>query len=157
MAVPERFLFRRMRSPAGEKLMMEQNYFVEKLVPAFAGRELTDEEMAAYRAPFLEPAHRKPTRVFPQEVPFDDAEPADNFARIEGTYEKLKASEVPLLLLLADPGAIMNPKVVEQLQADLPRIQIEEIGPGIHFVQESQPTAIGKAVDAWIAVLPAPE
>jgi haloalkane dehalogenase len=75
--------------------------------------------------------------------------------RIVGTYEKLKASEVPLLLLVADPGAIMKPEVIEQLQGDLPRMQTEEIGPGMHFVQETQPTTIGKAVDAWIAGLPA--
>jgi len=132
---------------------MEQNYFVERLIPAFAGRKLSTEETAAYRAPYLEPAHRKPTRVFPQEVPFDDGVPADNFVRMNATYEKIKASDIPLLLLVADPGAIMKPEVIEQLQADLPRMRTEEIGPGMHFVQETQPTAIGRAIGNWITGL----
>ena len=130
--------------------MMEQKYFVEKLVPAFAGRELSDIEMAAYQAPYLEPAFRKPTLVFPQEVPFDDGEPADTYAQIENTYEKLKTSDIPLLLLVAEPGAIMKPTVIEQLQRDLPRLQTEEIGPGMHFIQETSPSAVGKAVSDWI-------
>ncbi len=151
---PEAHLFRTMRSPDGEALMMDENYFVEKLVPAFAGRELDGEEMDAYRAPYKKRAHRKPTRVWPQEVPFDDGEPADNHKRISATYGKLKASKVPLLLLLATPGAIMTPGTVKQLTVDLPRMATESIGPGLHYVQETQPTRIGKALDKWIGTLP---
>jgi haloalkane dehalogenase len=150
---PERYLFKTMRSDAGDALLINENYFVEKLVPAFSGRALTDREMAAYRAPFLDPSSRKPARVWPQEVVFD-GEPADNAARITATYEKLKASKVPLLLLTADPGAIMKPALVARLQADLPRMQTEKVGPGLHYVQESQPTNIGRAVHEWASQLP---
>ena len=154
MSWPEAYLFRQMRSPSGDELMIDNNYFVEKLVPAFSGRKLSDEEMAAYRAPYLEAAHRKPTRVWPQEVPFEDG-PMDNRKRIAATYEKLKASEVPLLLLLAEPGAIMKPPLVKKLRAELPRIKTEDIGPGIHYVQETQPTNVGKGVARWLTGLPA--
>lgn len=58
-----------MRSADGDALLMEENYFVEKLVPALSGRELSKAEMDAYRAPYLEVAHRKPARVWPQESP----------------------------------------------------------------------------------------
>lgn len=152
MTPPERYLFKTMRSKAGDALLMDGNYFVEKLVPALSGRKLSDREMAAYRAPYLDVAARKPARVWPQEVSFD-GEPADNTSRIAATYEKLKASKVPLLLLTAEPGAIMNPDFVAKLQADLPRMQTEKIGPGLHYLQESQPTNIGKAVRAWTSKL----
>ncbi|MFT4623675.1 MAG: haloalkane dehalogenase [Myxococcota bacterium] len=118
MSPPERFLFKKLRGPAGDRLMMEDNYFVERLIPAMSGRKFTDQEMEAYRAPYAEEAHRKPTRVWPQEVPLD-GDPSDNHERVAATYEKLKASRVPLLMLVGDPGAIMRPELVEQLQTEL--------------------------------------
>lgn len=151
---PEQFLFETMRSDKGDELLIDDNYFVERLVPAFSGRELTDEEMDAYREPFLEPEDRKPARVWPQEVVFS-GEPADNATRIDATYDTLVASEVPLLMLTADPGAIMNEDVIAQLQAELPRLQTQSVGAGVHYLQETQPTAIGTAVNAWALTLPA--
>jgi haloalkane dehalogenase len=156
MSPPERYLFHRLRGPSGDRLMIKDNYFVEKLIPAMSGRKLTDEEMAAYRAPYPEEAHRKPTRVWPQEVPID-MDPSDNHDRITATYDKLKASEVPLLMLVGDPGMIMRPALVEKLQTELPRLETQEVGPGMHYLQEAQPTAIGQAVNAWALELPAPE
>lgn len=153
MSAPERLLFRKLRGPAGERLMMEDNYFVERLIPAMSGRALSDAEMAAYRAPYLEAEHRKPTRVWPQEVPLD-GDPSDNHARVAANYDTLKASTVPLLLLVGDPGAIMRPALVEQLQAELPRLETQDVGPGMHYLQEAQPTAIGTAVNAWALSLP---
>ncbi|MBX2801014.1 MAG: haloalkane dehalogenase [Myxococcales bacterium] len=149
-----RALFKRMRDQqAGDKLLIEDNYFVEKLLPAFSGRALTEEEMAFYRAPYLEPAHRKPARVWPQELPFD-GEPADNHERMTATYEALKGSDVPLLLLTADPGAIFTAETVEILRTDFPRMTVEPVGEGLHYLQETSPRAIGTAVSAWIDTLP---
>ena len=154
LSAPERYLFKRMRSPAGDDLFMEDNYFVERLIPALSGRELTEEEMEHYREPYLEPAHRKPTRVWPQEVPFG-GEPAETAARLQATYEKLKVSNVPLFMLTVDPGAVMKADLVEQIRSDIPRLQTEHVGPGVHYVQETQPTAIGQAIHSWEATLPA--
>ena len=150
----ESYLFKTLRSDDGERLMMDENYFVERLIPAFSGRALTDDEMAHYRAPYATRQSRKPTRVWPQEVPFDDDGPKDNHARIKANYEKLKASDVPLLLLTAEPGVIMKPRIVKKLKAEIPRLQTESIGPGMHYIQETQPTAIGQALKRWLTTLP---
>jgi len=155
MSWPEAHLFRTMRSKDGDTLLMDENYFVEKLVPAFAGRPLGYEEMYAYRAPFKKVAHRKPVRLFPQEVPFDDKKPADNYKRMMATYNKIKTSKVPLLLLTADPGAIIKPEVAARFKKDMPRLKVQAVGAGIHYIQETQPTAIGKALVKWIGALPA--
>jgi haloalkane dehalogenase len=40
-------------SAAGEQMMLEQNLFVEAMLPAQILRDLTDEEMTHYRRPFL--------------------------------------------------------------------------------------------------------
>lgn len=44
-----RELFRAMRSPAGEEVCLEKNVFAERILPASALRDLSDEEMDAYR------------------------------------------------------------------------------------------------------------
>ncbi|MEN0068605.1 MAG: haloalkane dehalogenase [Myxococcota bacterium] len=152
---PARSLFKRLRSEAGDSLLIDDNYFVEKLLPAFSGRTLSDEEMQAYRAPFIEVSSRRPARVWPQEIPFD-GEPADNQARMSKTYEALQASEIPLLLLTAEPGAIFTEAVVAELKAELPRLKTVSVGEGLHYLQESSPTAIGTEASAWIDTLPAP-
>jgi hypothetical protein len=53
----------------GEKMILEGNAFVERLLPAAIVRKLTAEEMSVYRAPFPTPESRLPTRRFPNEVP----------------------------------------------------------------------------------------
>jgi len=148
-----RYLFKQLRDPhTGEELNVKQNYFVEKLIPAFSGRELSEQEMAAYRAPFQRESDRKLVALFPQEIPFD-GEPAAVYRRIAGNYERLKATKIPLLLLYAEPGAIVQGKYLEGLRTNLPAMMTVDIGPGLHFIQESQPTAIGQAIDRWSAHL----
>lgn len=51
-----RELFGRLRTPGvGERMVLQDNVFVEQVLPAGVLRELTDEEMDAYRAPFRSP------------------------------------------------------------------------------------------------------
>ena len=148
-----RYLFRQFRDPVeSEKLNVRENFFVEKLLPAMAGRPLTAEELQAYRAPFLHEADRRLVAIFPQEIPFD-GEPADVSARVTRNYDLLQHATMPLLLLYAEPGAIVQGKYLASLRTGLPRMTVKDIGPGIHFIQESQPTAIGNAVAEWSAAL----
>ena len=71
-----RAIFQAMRSSAGEEIIIQKNVFVERIIPASALRRLTEEEMAVYRCPYLEPGEsRRPTLTWPREVPLD-GEPA---------------------------------------------------------------------------------
>jgi haloalkane dehalogenase len=54
---PDPELFGPLRTGAGEQLVLGDNVFVEKVLPAGTQR-LTDDEMAAYRAPTCSPASR---------------------------------------------------------------------------------------------------
>lgn len=151
--VVARYLFRNLRDEkTGYDLIVRQNYFVEKLMPMMAGRELTEEEMEHYRAPYLNESDRKAIQVWPQEIPFDGS-PERTHRRIGATYEKLETSSMPLLLLVSEPGMIMSEQRVATLERELPRMQKKSIGPGMHYVQETQPTRIGKAVASWISGL----
>lgn len=53
-------MFRAFRSDAGRRLLIEENLFLDQILPGGVMRPLTDEEMAAYRQPFLNPATREP-------------------------------------------------------------------------------------------------
>ena len=65
-------IFEALRSPAGEELILDKNIFIERILTASIQRTLSDEEMAAYRAPYLEPGEaRRPMLSWPRALPFD--------------------------------------------------------------------------------------
>lgn len=148
-----RYIFSRLRDPEdNHELLIEGNFFVETLLPMMTGRRLSEEEMDAYRAPFMTPRDRLPVAQWPLEIPLD-GEPARNVRRIGANYDWLKAADVPILLLYGEPGMIMRPNVRAGIEEDLPRMTTVSIGSGLHYLQEVQPTKIGRELDAWIATL----
>jgi haloalkane dehalogenase len=146
-----RAIFQAMRSPAGEEMILEKNVFVERILPASVLRGLSDEEMAVYRRPYLEPGEsRRPTLTWPREIPVE-GEPAD-VVEIVGRYaEWLSASDVPKLFINAEPGAILTGRQREFCRS-WPN-QREVTVKGIHFIQEDSPAEIGQAIAAWYASL----
>ena len=61
-----------LRSEAGEKMVLQENFFIEKILPGAVLRTLTAEEMAEYRRPFAEPGEgRRPTLTWPREIPIE--------------------------------------------------------------------------------------
>jgi haloalkane dehalogenase len=56
---------------------LQNNYFIEQILPNAIRRKLSGDEMAEYRRPFAEPGEgRRPTLTWPREIPID-GEPAD--------------------------------------------------------------------------------
>jgi haloalkane dehalogenase len=144
---PPRRAFERLRSPDGEAMVLEQNYFVERILANSVLRGLTDEEMEVYRRPYAEPGEsRRPTLTWPREIPID-GEPADVVAIVREYGEWLAASPVPKLFINADPGAILTGDQREFCRT-WPN-QREITVPGSHFIQEDSPHAIGEAIAAW--------
>jgi haloalkane dehalogenase len=144
-----RFLFKRFRHPTkGPKMIVKNNFFIEKVLPSFTVRKLTKEEMDHYRKPFLEESSRKPVLVWPNEIPID-GHPADNVEIIQRYNEKLKQSDIPKLLLWAKPGGIINEKEVAQIKQDFKNLQDVYLGKGKHYLQEDHPDKIGKEVVDW--------
>lgn len=145
-----REMFQGFRTPGtGEQLVLEQNMFVEAVLPASMLHQLTADEMNAYREPFLEPSHRLPTLTWPRELPID-GEPADVVELVDSYDRWLASSEdVPKLLLTFEPGAIMSEPVVRWCQENIAALEVANAGQGIHFVQEDQPEAIARIVSEW--------
>ena len=146
-----RQVFQGFRSPAGESMVLENNVFVERVLPGSILRKLADEEMDAYRRPFAEPGEsRRPTLTWPRQIPIE-GEPADVVEIVTRYGEWLAASEVPKLFVNAEPGAILTGP-----QRDFCRTwpnQQEVTVSGSHFIQEDSPDEIGEAVAKWRAGL----
>jgi haloalkane dehalogenase len=143
-----RGIFQGFRSSAGESMILDENLFVEAVLPGAVLRELSAEEMAVYREPYLEPGEgRRPTLSWPRQLPID-GEP-DNIVKMVDNYGRwLAGSEIPKLFINADPGAILADRQREICRA-WPN-QTEVTVPGLHFVQEDSPTAIGTALADFI-------
>jgi len=145
-----REIFRRFRTPdEGEKLVLEENAFIERVLPGSIVRKLTQEEMAVYRAPFPTPLSRRPTWRFPNELPIA-GQPADVVATVEKAHASLAASTYPKLLFAADPGAIVSPALAEEFAHKLHNCRLVKLGAGIHYLQEDHPETIGRSVAEFI-------
>jgi haloalkane dehalogenase len=145
-----RQLFKSMRTPGqGEKLILEDDVFVERVLPGSVLRKLSDEEMAAYRRPFPTAESRKPILVFPRELPIE-RQPADVHAMSEHDHKALQRSTYPKLLFYAEPGALVSPDFAERFANTLNNCQVINLGPGAHYLQEDHADAIGAALANWI-------
>jgi haloalkane dehalogenase len=148
---PGREIFRKFRTPGeGEKLILEGNAFVERVLPGGTRRKLTEEEMAVYRAPFTTPQSRRPTWRFPNELPIA-GEPADVYTTLEKAHVALAASTYPKLLFAGDPGALVSPALAEDFARKLHDCRLVKLGSGLHFLQEDHAETIGPSVAAFIA------
>src|SRR5215471_13522880 len=100
-------MFRALRSDAGEQLVLEDNFFVESVLPKSIIRSLSKAEMEAYRRPFRERDARLPTLVWPCELPIE-GDPADVIAIVERYGAWLARAQLPKLFINADPGALVT-------------------------------------------------
>ena len=143
-----RRVFQGMRSLNGEEMVLDKNIFVERVLPSSILRPLTDEEMAAYRHPYLEPGEsRRPTLTWPREIPIE-GEPADVVAITEACAEWLLGSPVPKLFINAEPGAILT-GVQREFCRQWPN-QREVTVKGMHFIQEDSPHEIGQHISNFV-------
>lgn len=147
-----RHIFRLMRSPAGEELVLQKNIFIERILPGAILRKLTAEEMASYREPWLEAGEsRRPMLTWPREIPVD-GEPADVTAIVNEYAHWLSTdSTLPKLFVNAEPGAILTGWQREYCRT-WPN-QREVTIAGAHFVQEDSPHQIGEAIADWYRAL----
>jgi haloalkane dehalogenase len=147
---PVRDLFQAFRTPGqGEKLILEDNVFVERVLLGSVLRRLSAEEMDAYRAPFPTPQSRRPILRFPRELPIA-GEPADVYATSEQDHAALASSTYPKLLFCGDPGALIPPAVAEAFAARLHNCRLVKLGSGAHFLQEDHADRIGQAIRGWL-------
>jgi len=140
--------FQGFRSDKGEEMILNNNMFVERVLPSSIMRKLAEEEMAVYRAPFAHAGEdRRPTLSWPRMIPID-GQPPEVVKIVEDYSNWLAQSEVPKLFVNADPGSILTGRPREMCRR-WPN-QAEVTVKGLHFLQEDSPDAIGEATADFI-------
>lgn len=141
-------VFKGFRSPAGDKMVLEDNVFIEQVLTGAIIRTLSDEEMTEYRRPFLNPGEdRRPMLTWPRQIPLA-GEPEDVVNIVKDYGKWLATSDMKKLFINADPGAILRGTARDFCRTW--KNQTEVTVPGIHFVQEDAPDEIGKAIAEWM-------
>ena len=144
-------IFGLFRSEAGEELILEKNFFVERILLADSATGYTDEEKAEYIRPFINAGEdRRPTLTWPRQIPLD-GDPSEVVEEVRKNSEFHKDSEIPKLFINADPGSIL---VGEQREfARTWKNQTEVTVSGNHFVQEDSSEEIGSALRNFVKAL----
>ena len=140
-------IFKGFRSDAGEKMVLEDNLFIERVLPGSIIREMNDQEMNVYRKPFINAGEdRRPTLTWPRQIPIE-GQPTDVHEIVKTYSNWLNASAIDKLFINAEPGAILTGRQRQFCRGF--KNQIEVSVPGIHFIQEDSPHEIGKAIEDW--------
>lgn len=144
-------IFGLFRSEAGEELVLEKNFFVERILLADSATGYTDEEKAEYIRPFINAGEdRRPTLTWPRQIPLD-GEPSEVVEEVRKNSEFHKDSEIPKLFINADPGSIL---IGEQREfARTWKNQTEITVNGNHFIQEDSSEEIGSALRDFVKAL----
>jgi len=141
-------LFRKLRSPEGERLVLDENVFVETVLPSGVLRALREDEVAAYRAPYRRPGEsRRPMLTWAREIPIDGT-PADVHEIVAANAEWMESCAVPKLFVNAEPGALLTGPLREQCR-HWPN-QREVTVAGVHFLPEDSAADIAAALLDWL-------
>lgn len=140
-------IFQGFRSDKGEAMILDQNMFIERVLPGSVLRKLTEAEMTEYRRPFLAREDRWPTLTWPRQIPIA-GEPAEVVQIVADYAQWMAGNGLPKLFVNAEPGAILIGAVRDFCRTW--KNQTEVTVPGVHFVQEDSGPAIGRVIADWM-------
>jgi haloalkane dehalogenase len=144
-------MLKRLRTDEGEKLVLEENFFVEKVFTAGVLREMDAETMDEIRRPYREPGEsRRATLTWPRQIPIE-GEPADVAALMDDISAWMQANGIPKLFINVEPGQIVFEKDLAILRSWSNATEV--VVRGLHHPQEDSPDDIGKALADWYAAL----
>lgn len=145
-----RKIFQLFRSDAGEELVLDKNFFVERVFAGDVGmhRALEKQELDTYIKPFKEEGEsRRPTLTWPRQIPIE-GKPKEVVEIVKNYAKFMNETQIPKLFINADPGSILIGKQRE-IARQWPN-QKEVTVKGGHFIQEVSPDEIGKFVREFL-------
>ena len=143
--------FQAIRSKQGEAMVLDDNLFVEQVLPTEVLRGLTEAEMSVYRRPYLRPGEdRRPTLSWPRQVPVD-GQPSEVVEIVERYAAWLAETPVPKLFVEAVPGVMFEGH--RAVARTWPAQQHRTVRAG-HVVPEDAPDELGTAIADWLRRLP---
>jgi haloalkane dehalogenase len=123
---------------------------VGNIVSGGTVRGLTEEEIAAYDAPFPDETYKAGARIFPTLVPITPEHPS--VTENKAAWDILRTFEKPFLTTFSDRDPIMEggERIFRKLvpgAADQPHVTIREAG---HFLQEDKPDQLVDVIHRFI-------
>ena len=140
-------VFQGFRSEAGEKMILDDNIFVERLLFGSRVRELSAAAKAEYRRPFLRREDRWPTLSWPRQLPIA-GEPTHIIELVQKYGKWMSENDIPKLFINAEPGTLLKGRVREFCRTW--KNQTEATVQGRHFIQEDSGPEIGRHIKAWL-------
>jgi haloalkane dehalogenase len=150
MGEGERQMFQQLRTPGvGERMAIEENFFIETVLPSGMLRTPSRAEMDAYREPYLQKSARRPLWRWPLEIPIEGL-PADVTELVTANQAVITDLAIAKLLLHGDPGAVIGAAEVAWCREYGASITIVDVGAGTHFLPEDRPDEIATALCDWL-------
>lgn len=129
-------------------LIMNDAFLIKKIFDTASLRKLTKHELQIYSKPFRNTEDRKILWQYFQEALFGH-EPKEVAQTITHYTEWLLHTKFPKLMLYSVPGFITTIKNVQWCKSHLQNLTVADIGEGLHFVQEYNPTGFSAALKNW--------
>jgi haloalkane dehalogenase len=150
-----RELFQRLRAPGtGERMVLEENFFIDTLLPAGLLRTVSDNDLSPYRVPYPDPASRLPLLQWAREIPVA-GHPADVTARMQANADYLTTTHLPVLLVHGQPGVLVTPATLDWCRERIHNLTVTDVGgPAGHFLPEDRPAEVASALITWVTQLP---
>lgn len=137
-------LFKALRSLDGEQMVLEENIFIEKILPQAVLRQLTEDELKHYRQPFRNAGEdRRPMLSWPRSLPIG-GEPAEVVEVVSENSRWLAQSGVPKLFINGEPGTLARGRLRDIIRRwpDQTEVTVK----GLKLLQEDSPDDIGAAI-----------
>jgi haloalkane dehalogenase len=144
---------RTIRSAEGEALVLGTDFFVRTAYTGGVLSPLSEDELAAYLAPFPTPESRRPVLAWARQIPVD-GDPAAVGERIEAYDAWLASSpDVPKLLLTFEgsPTLMIDARNAQWCRENIAGLETVHLGSAGHHAAEDRPKEIGVAIDDWLA------
>jgi haloalkane dehalogenase len=141
-------LFKALRSQDGERMVLEDNIFIDKILPQAVTRQFTEAELSYYRSPFLKAGEdRRAMLSWPRSLPID-GEPAEVAGVISRNNVWLSETNLPKLFVNGEPGTLARGRLRETIRR-WPN-QTEVSVKGRKLLQEDSPDEIGAAIRDFV-------
>jgi haloalkane dehalogenase len=134
-------------------MVLDDNFFLDTLLPAALVRQLPDDELAVYREPYPDPVSRAPLLRWAREIPVAGS-PSDVHALMTAAADHLAVTTTPVLLLHGDPGVLVDAGTVNWCRRQVRDLTVVDVGgPAGHFLPEDRPAEVADALVDWVAHL----
>ena len=144
-------IFKLFRSDAGEELILDKNFFVERILLNDPIKPMSDDTRNEYLRPFVNSGEdRRPTLTFPRNIPFNE-EPLDTHNEITMNANFHSTSSIPKLFINADPGFLLVGTQRDEVRtwANTKEVTVK----GNHFIQEDSPEDITRHIKDFLVSL----